>query len=160
MKTFSKIYVDLDGVLADFDSAADRLFPNGRPTNKRKFWSTIASTENFFGNLEMLPGAERLWEAVKSYSPTVLTGVPMGGWAEKQKREWVKKHLGKNVKVITCFRREKINFAVEKNGNPNLLIDDNELTCSEWISKGGIAIRHSPSSVSKTIALFELLAKK
>lgn len=36
-------------------------------------------------NLDWMPDGRELWEGVESLQPTILTGLPMGKWAEPQK---------------------------------------------------------------------------
>lgn len=72
------IYLDCDGVLADFDAGAVRAFgmtpedfehPFGLP----RFWSRLASVDDFFGELPLLPDVMRFYEAVREPHP-VWTG--------------------------------------------------------------------------------------
>ncbi len=46
-----------------------------------------------------------LWEMIKDLQPTILTGLPRGNWAEKQKRKWCKENLGEHVPVICCWSK-------------------------------------------------------
>jgi uncharacterized protein YbaR (Trm112 family) len=59
-----------------------------------------------------------------------------------EKIEWVRKHLGNVEHVYLVPREEKQKFAVNKDGTPNLLIDDYEKNIKEWVARGGIGVRH------------------
>ena len=102
-----QIFLDCDGVLADFDKAAEQILGlapaifEDRP-GSAQFWSRLASTDIFFENLEPLPDAYELYEAVRHKHPIILTGLPHGAWAEPQKRRWAEKHFP-GVPVITTL---------------------------------------------------------
>ena len=78
-----RLFLDCDGVLADFDLAARQLLgmtpkqyiaAHGRGA----FWSKLAKARNFYGSLPEMPDARRLFDAVKHLGPTILTGLPLG----------------------------------------------------------------------------------
>lgn len=74
-----KLFLDLDGVLADFDEAVMRLLgrhPDELPPGL--MWSTVRKAPNFFGTLRMMADAKELWAFAAPYQPTILTGKPMG----------------------------------------------------------------------------------
>ena len=88
-----QIYLDCDGVLADFDSAAEAIF--GAPSHvfekhhgAGEFWRRLAKADGFFERLDLLPDARELYDAVRGKGPIILTGMPHGKWAEPQKRRW------------------------------------------------------------------------
>jgi hypothetical protein len=139
------IFCDLDGVLADFEKAAKEI--TGKDYNAQPpkvFWPQIARTKDFYANLDTMDNL-KLWDYIKKYKPSILTGLPQGNWAEPQKRQWCARHLGKYVKVITGWARDKHTFAA-----PNhILIDDNARNIKEWETAGGIGIFHT--SLQSTI---------
>ena len=74
-----KLFLDLDGVLADFDAAILRLcgrHPDELPP--QVMWGAVKAHPNFFGTLAMMKDAMLLWEHAKPYNPTILTGSPRG----------------------------------------------------------------------------------
>ena len=93
--TVYKLYVDLDGVLADFDSKVKEI--TGKLPNELKLgdmWRQLARYGDFFYRLDWMPDGEQLWDYVKRYKPTILTGIPHGNWAPGQKRRWCGEKLG------------------------------------------------------------------
>ena len=84
-----QIFLDCDGVLADFDRAAtDLLGMPPREYEKRRgiaaFWQAIARHPDFYGTLPLMPDAMELFDAVQHLSPLILTALPRGSWAAPQ----------------------------------------------------------------------------
>lgn len=135
-----KLFVDLDGVLANFEKGV--LDVTGFPINKQKsnsqMWKALYQHGNFYAELDMMADAMVLWNYVKKYNPTILTGIPRGNWAPPQKEAWVAKHLGSSVPVITGMARDKYNYAAEN----HILIDDTKRNIDEWNRAKGIGIHH------------------
>ena len=138
-----QIFLDCDGVLADFDSAARALFGQhpreaenspGTP----EFWRRIRGQKSFYRNLALLPDALQLYSAVAHLKPIILTGCPHGGWAEPQKVAWAREHFP-GVRMITCRSKEKF-LHLEKPGD--ILVDDYFKYKHLWEQAGGIFIQH------------------
>ncbi len=152
------LFIDLDGVLCDFDGAVRALF--GREPHELKpgeMWSRIARTPGFYEHLAWLPDGRELWKHVAPYSPTVLTGLPRGSWAEPQKRAWCRRELGADVPVITCMSREKAERAREAapEGTTLVLVDDRQSVGERWEAAGNIFILHR--SARESIAALSAL---
>jgi hypothetical protein len=134
-----KIFIDLDGVLCDFEKKVQEIFgKDPKEIPLKNMWRRLAQEKNFYGELDWMPGGKEIWNYVRKYNPEVLTGVPMGNWAPDQKKYWCAKNLGHDVVVHTVFARDKKNFA-----EPNhILIDDTESNTHKWTEAGGIAIHY------------------
>jgi hypothetical protein len=150
-----QIYLDCDGVLADFDKGAERVL-GAHPTafEKRRgigeFWKRLATAEGFFENLEPMPDAYDLFGAVRHRSPIILTGLPRGNWAEPQKRRWAEKHFP-GVEVITTMAALKREYC-----HPgDALVDDRDKHRHLWEAAGGVFIHHkaAASSITELAAL-------
>lgn len=113
----------------------------------KRLWPAVGKNKSFWLDLEWMPDGRALWNYIKAYHPTVLTGVSMDKNCAHYKNIWVKRELGDHVDVITCFAREKLNWA----GTDTLLIDDKERNCQQWASKGGAFILHTdtPSTIEQ-----------
>lgn len=159
-----KLYVDLDGVLADFDRDVEELTGKSPAEWKKKdgldnlpqhshddsaMWEAIHKHKDFYRNLKKMPDADELWDYVLKYEPNILTAIPRRTSvpdAEEHKREWVKEHLGKHVPFfIGPYSKNKQRFS--KKGY--ILIDDRPSNIEEWEEKGGTGILHT--SAEKTI---------
>lgn len=146
-----KLFVDLDGVLADFEAAVIRItgrHPSEQPP--RKMWPELARTPGFYEHLAWTSDGRALWEAVRDLRPTILTGLPLGRWAEPQKRAWCARELGPEVPVITCMSRDKARHAREATpeGVVPLLIDDRERLRDSWEHMGGVFVHHTDAASS------------
>lgn len=147
----SKIYFDLDGVLADFDRGVMELAGfnrNGANANSDikddDMWQAIARVSNFYDKLELMPGAKEMFNSIyKKYGDKVeiLTGIPKPKrnilTASEDKTNWVHRLLGTEIKVNTVFREEKKNFCT---GPECILIDDLKKNINEWEAYGGTGI--------------------
>lgn len=139
------IFLDLDGCVCDFDKGVKQLTGHAPSELKKKdMWNAIYSKKDkngvpdFFRTLDWMPDGKQLWDAVKQYHPTILTGLPTGGNGKQQKEEWCAEHLGPNVPVIVCLSRDKHLYA--KDGY--ILIDDRNDNIEAWRHAGGIGILH------------------
>jgi HAD superfamily hydrolase (TIGR01509 family) len=150
------IYCDLDGVLADFIGSAEKVLPlvGFKPSKSdmekfhsdhhvhKLFWEAIGEYQKKYGNvfwrnLELMPGAHKLWDYIKDKNVQILSAAGKPKFhAQKQKREWVKKHLG-NVKVNLVEQgADKAKFATQF----TVLIDDQTSVLNPFIQAGGKGI--------------------
>lgn len=146
-----KIFVDLDGVLVDFERGV--LEVTGKAVDAqsaREMWGRLAKTPGFYEHLEWTPDGRVLWEYVSRFAPTILTGLPFGKWAHPQKMEWCRRELGSDVPVITCMSREKAARArnVTRPAMVPLLIDDREKGRESWEALPGVFILHTSAENS------------
>jgi len=147
-----ELFLDLDGVLADFNGRIKLLTgkqPNELPKNR--LWSSVARDGDFYYKLKLMPDADILWGYCKQYIPTFLTGLPMMKGSADQKTRWCAEKFGPEWKVICLMARDK-----KLHSGPNkVLVDDNMKNCNEWMEKGGVAILHT--DVHETISKLEEL---
>lgn len=147
MKT---LFLDCDGVLADFDQLAGKIF--GLHPRKYEstygtdvFWKRLKEYDDFFYKLQKMKDADDLVNGViaTGLPHKILTGKPQGEWAIDQKQRWGKKHYPK-IEMIVCRAREKNKFA-----NPgDILIDDRKHYRKLWEDVGGIFILHTSAKES------------
>lgn len=144
-----RIFVDLDGVLADFDKSAEAIL---RTNNIYKFefiwgpdvfWDRLNKNPNFFAQMPLTSDARHLWSQIEHLTPLILTALPREN-AERvdlQKRKWVhdKFNIDAGTRVITCPTKEKPDYC--KPGD--ILIDDRAVNRDAWIAAGGTYIIHT-----------------
>lgn len=147
-----QVFLDCDGVLADFDRAARQIF--GRDPREaedrlgtEEFWRRIRASGKFYRNLPLLPDALELYRAVEHLRPVILTGCPRGGWSEAQKVAWAGQHFP-GVHVITCASRDKF-LHMRRTGD--VLVDDYLKYKHLWEQAGGTFVRHvsAPQSIRR-----------
>ena len=144
-----QLYLDCDGVLADFDKGATAVLGlPPRAYEKRhglgRFWQELASAPDFYFGLPLLPDAMVLFDAVRHLHPVILTGLPRGNWAADQKVRWAAQHFP-GTRIITTMARDKRDHAKEG----DVLVDDQLRHRHRWEEAGGIFVHHR--SAAETI---------
>ena len=151
----ARLFLDCDGVLADFDGGVRALTGKTAHEFQAKrgiggFWKALATAPDFYATLDLMPDALRLVDAVRHLHPTILTGLPMGKWAEPQKRAWADRHFP-GIDVITCFARDKHRHAARG----DVLVDDSLRLAEAWEKVGGIFVHHA--NAERSIAALRTL---
>lgn len=149
-----QIFLDCDGVLADFVSGATALF-NEHPQlaeerlGKRAFWEELMDADEFFAHLPPIGDAHLLYAGVRHYfpevTPTILTAgkLPNRAWMEPQKNAWRDQHFP-GTPMIVCNAADKC-----LHGKPgDILIDDYPKYQHKWEAMGGIFILHKSAAQS------------
>lgn len=152
----TKIYLDMDGVLADFFHEYAKLA--GVPANKfgkHDYRSIPPASQDptldkmigtdFFARLPKFPTADLLVKLVLSYATTYdICSSPLRGDhknSERWKREWISKHLyPQPANIVITGTKER--YAVNADGSPNILIDDRGANIERWKARGGIGIKY------------------
>ncbi len=150
------LFLDCDGVLADFDAGARLVLGTDIRTfearhGKREFWRRLARTKDFYATLPEMPDARELFEAVKHLRPTILTGLPIGNWAAPQKVRWAAEHFP-GVPIITCMARDKFRHMT----GADVLVDDSLTHRAAWENAGGTFVHHqtAPASLKELARIF------
>ncbi len=139
-----QLFVDMDGVLADFDRHHKEVF-GFRPCKKADNvdWAAIRGIEGFYLNIPPMQDLDALWARIEPYRPIVLTGIPLSvEEAAENKRSWVRKNLGDHIEVRCCRSREKCLHAAPG----DVLIDDWEKYRQLWIDAGGRWVTHTSAA--------------
>jgi hypothetical protein len=136
------LFLDLDGVLADFDAGAKAVLDMSprefeAKHGKGEFWRRLARAKDFYATLPLLPDAMVLFDAVKHLDPTILTGLPLGNWAAPQKIRWAARHFP-GTKIITTMARDKFKHMT----GMDVLVDDRSDHRERWKAAGGVFIHH------------------
>ena len=169
------VYLDMDGVIADFFGGVERLYgvdhwkqltSDKTKDLRQDVIDRIAGTD-FFAHLPKFSSADTLIEMIKKFTGgqySILTS-PLRGDTENSgyyKKVWIGKHIVKPDDIIVTGRKES--YAV-KNSVPNILIDDRPINIDKWQSKGGYGIlyqanKHPLSKVSQALEQYNQKQKQ
>ena len=151
-----RLFLDADGVLADFDEGVRRLLGmSAREFEARRgrgaFWRELAKAPDFYARLPEMPDARELFDAVKQLKPTILTGLPLGKWAAPQKVAWAAEHFP-GVPIITCMARDKHRHMAAG----DVLVDDRENHREAYEAHGVVFVHHrnARDSIRRLAAIF------
>lgn len=149
----AKIYLDMDGVLADFDAGARTILDTDNTYKwefvhgANEFWRRLNAYSNFFGALPLMPGARDLVQAIVTAgrAPVILTALPKKDDVDvaSQKKQWIARHFGP-FEVITCMTDEKPRYC----DRGDVLVDDRAVNRHAWEAKGGTFILHTSAEIS------------
>jgi 5'(3')-deoxyribonucleotidase len=137
-----QLYLDCDGVLADFDAGVRQLLGVGPQEyidthGPGKFWKKLALTPDFYARLPLMPDARELFDAVRHLDPVILTGLPRGNWAAPQKVRWAAEHFP-GTRILTVMAVDKRNHCTEG----DVLVDDTLKHRHLWEGAGGVFVHH------------------
>ena len=145
-----KVYVDMDGVLANFYAGVTRVTGHEEPRDMalQDIEDTMASFKgtDFFYKLPKYEQTDQLIAMINA-----ATG---GDWyilssplkydregSAKYKAAWIRDKLKIQPKEMH-FQSDKAQFATQPDGTPNILIDDYPKYLNSWKDKGGIGVQY------------------
>jgi hypothetical protein len=160
------LFVDLDGVLVDFDKGYNDL--TGVSTHhadkqgRDEFWDLYKNNlklknipeKKYWHKLPWTKDGKTLWGYVKKYNPYILTAPAINPKLPKEQRykpEFNQSIQGKIEWVKRLDNMKDIYFKAaahkhEKAGPNKILIDDRKDTIDRWNEAGGIGIYHTSSA--------------
>jgi len=152
------VYVDMDGVIADFFSALAKFrgtthWKDEGEMSIEDSIKAIAGTD-FFSTLPVIPTAKQLISTVTSFTGGEwhICSSPLRGDHENSKKHkisWLKENGFNPTSIIITGRKES--HAVTKdnqNFRPNILIDDKPENIQRWQGRNGIGIRYQANKDS------------
>ena len=161
------IYVDMDGVIADFFSGLAQYSGVDHWKSIQNKEATIATLKgtDFFYTLDRFPTAHRLIDFVKEISDGDwgICSSPLRGDRDNSaywKRRWLEWYelMPPIDRLIFTGMKEKYAWSM-LDGKPNILIDDKPENIKRWIDKGGIGIRYQANEDDLEEYLFVELEK-
>ena len=144
----TKIYVDMDGVLADFFGAWAKLMGKSSYRDIKDVTAglqKIKDTDNFWLKLPLTKNAYNLLSIiaqVKGEYYILSSPLPGDPNSDPHKRQWVKKNLSNFPPKDVIITSNKEKYAQNDDGTSNILIDDYGVNISKWEAAGGIGFKH------------------
>ena len=149
-----KIYCDMDGVLADFESGYEELTGidlRGEFKKGDDFWDPIkVAGVGFWAGLKWMSDGQELWDYLKPFNPVLLSAPSREQSSRIGKHVWVK-HKIPGTKLILRYAKQKQELATPE----SILIDDRQINIDQWEAAGGIGILHT--STANTIQQLQKL---
>lgn len=161
--TKPRLFVDLDGVLFDFDSHFRNLFDK-EPTSRGgvdddELWRLVHGHGSFFRTMPLYDGAKDFWKSLVNtgLDPIILTAASKKHYAEMavQKRGAVREHITTDHLILPVPGGSSKHLFMHA---PNdILIDDWEKNCNRWSAAGGVSIQHKGNYEDTLLKLCILL---
>jgi len=155
----TEIYVDMDGVLADFFTEWAKIMgvkhwsdiPN--QYNIEDALEKIRDTKDFWLDLPLTPNAKNLLSIIKEVKGRYkILSSPLANdpRCEDHKREWVNNNLGFFPPEEVIISHNKAQYAKQADGTPNILIDDYGVNIRAWEAAGGYGFKHKDHKFERT----------
>ena len=156
------IYLDMDGVLADFEGKAQEWFGDAWKAEVESHnWGRFAEHQDLYDVLDPMPDALELYHgccriAGNKNQVQILTALPSRAkfdTAAEDKIRWARRCIDPDIRVnFGPLARDK-QFHIRHSGD--VLIDDMIRNIDQWNEQGGIGILHT--SAHHTLYCLEAL---
>lgn len=145
------LYLDMDGVVADFDEYAERILgslPGHNGVYPDEQWNKVAENPRLYRDLKKTTYADELvkecedFALTKGYNLYFLTAVPKGNdvkWAFYDKVIWAQIYFPNIPVMFGPYSVDKWQHCQPG----DILIDDRPSNIEQWRVAGGIAIHHT-----------------
>jgi hypothetical protein len=158
-------YLDMDGVIADFDGRFKEYtgyYPKEyqEKFSKKEFFKEInKGGHKFWAEMQWTPFGQKIWNKLKGLNVSILTSPGEFHQAKEGKLEWVNKHLG-DVKVDFKLSGQKHTIlddrSIPKDSETeermyHVLIDDHYSNLIPWDEAGGKSIKVTHNNTSAVI---------
>ena len=151
------LYLDMDGVVADFEEYAHRTLgvPPSEGIYPDEIWKKLAANPRIYRDLKKTPYADHLVDVckalceVRGWELKFLTAVPKGNdvpWAFYDKMTWALFFFPDIPVMFGPYSKDKHHHCQVD----DILIDDRRSNIDEWQAAGGFGILHK--TIEDTIA--------
>lgn len=170
-ETKPHLYLDMDGVQADFFTAwarwhnrkfgqshVERYKDIGSKEQREQSIAELSAEgpefiERFFATLPTLPGGQKLVAWLKANKiPFTVLSAPLRGMHEPSiagKRTWLDAH-NPGTSGSAIFTGDKARLA-QHGGRPNVLVDDFKKYVNAWEAAGGVGLLYRDGNVNSVI---------
>lgn len=145
-----RVFLDVDGVIADFDGWCEELWNAGSRDLKCRdehgndlngdaaLWWHVDREPRFWLDMPIKGGAQELIEIARPYGAGFLTGCPRQGYDRAEREKRVKlQTVAPDLHVITCLSRNKMLHMQEPG---DILVDDMVGNIRKWEKAGGTPV--------------------
>ena len=154
----TEIYVDMDGVLADFFGEWAKImkvdhYSKIDNVDINDALQKIRDTDEFWLKLPLLPQAKSLLALIKKVKGSYnICSSPLADdpRSEPHKREWIKKNLSFFPPKQVIITTNKSKYATQADGTPNILIDDFGKNVNAWEAAGGEGFKYKDHKFERT----------
>jgi len=159
-----RVYLDMDGVLADFFGEWSRISNVDHYKDIDDVEAKLQLVRDhptFWVDLPLLPHAKALIKTViEKYGEYRICSKPLEGDARSKpgKMEWIRNNLSDMMPVEVILTDNKAAFATQ-DGIPSILVDDYGVNISAWKAAGGIGIKYDDSAFPKVANVLSSIAK-
>lgn len=151
------IYIDMDGVVADFEKFASNYLGRkigwGELDITSEEWQKLSEVDHLYYNLDLIPESTTVVALCKSFSTrfnvSFLTAIPREQsmpTAKDDKTNWLNKYFPGMMINFGPYSRDKQNWCMPG----DILIDDKPENVEQWVAKKGVAVHHT-GSFNRTI---------
>jgi len=151
-----KIYLDMDGVVADFEQRFKDLSGMGprefeSKYGKNEFWDFIDEKHKvgFWVGIPPMEGAKQLVDYVSKHDYVMLTAPSIKKQSRLGKALWIRNHTGDIFpsKPTVIFKAAKEKHKVKPSlTEKDILIDDKASTIDNWNAAGGTGILYTSAN--------------
>lgn len=141
-----QIFIDLDGVMADFDAHTVKMwgktFRTKTKESEDEMWALIDAHLPFYGELELCPGAYNFYRGIAYLAPVILTACPKHDYPRVAvlKKKWSQAKLGPGTMVLATYGGSSKHLFLQHPGD--ILIDNHQANIDRWEAAGGHGILH------------------
>lgn len=145
------LYLDMDGVVADFDGYAQRILNGNKPNHTiypDSDWRTLRSNPRLYRDLNKMQDSDQLVQGCRTFCQQrglnlmFLTAIPHDNdmpWAFYDKVVWVQTHYPDIAVHFGPYSHDKHTHC----NIGDILIDDRLSNIEEWNAAGGVGILYS-----------------
>jgi len=146
-----EIYVDMDGVLADFRRQFKKVVGQdvdeftSKYGDGDEFWDAVSvGGSKFWTEMPWIKDGKQLWQYVEKYNPTILSSPSRQSFCIGAKKVWLGREISQKVAKNAIFAKSK--FKKNYSGKDKILIDDLKKNIDAWESMGGMGILHTSTN--------------
>jgi len=156
-------YLDMDGVIADFDGRFKEYtgyYPKEyqEKFSKKEFYKEInKGGHKFWSDMQWTPYGKQIWSKLKDLNVSILSSPGGFNQAEEGKKEWLTKNLGSvkfNFKLSGNKHTILDDFDIPNTPEErkyHILIDDHYSNLIPWDEAGGQSIKVTHNNTSAVI---------